>query len=139
MRTIQVSTEVFAAIWAARQPGENNEDDTLRRVLHVPQAPPSPSTSTPQGWTQKRFNVSVPEGFRIERNYKGTDYEAEATGGSWKLLNTGMTYPSLTALSEAIQTGIENVWANWYYTDEQGKRRPVSDLRDPQTIRKRGS
>ena len=33
MRTIQVSTEVFALIWAARQQGEETEDAILVRLL----------------------------------------------------------------------------------------------------------
>ncbi|WDR03098.1 hypothetical protein PSQ19_02530 [Devosia algicola] len=32
-RTIPVSTEVFAAIWAARKTGEETEDAILRRIL----------------------------------------------------------------------------------------------------------
>jgi hypothetical protein len=35
-RDIQVSTDVYAALWAARRPGEDNEDAILRRVLAVP-------------------------------------------------------------------------------------------------------
>ena len=35
-RDIQVSTDVYAALWAARKPGEDNEDAILRRVLAVP-------------------------------------------------------------------------------------------------------
>jgi hypothetical protein len=34
-RDIQISTDVFSAIWAARKPGENNEDAILRRLLAV--------------------------------------------------------------------------------------------------------
>ena len=33
MRTIEISTDVFSLIWAARQPGEETEDDILKRVL----------------------------------------------------------------------------------------------------------
>ena len=33
MRTIDISTDVFSLIWAARQPGEETEDDILQRVL----------------------------------------------------------------------------------------------------------
>jgi hypothetical protein len=138
MRTIQVSTEVFAAIWATRRPGEDSENDILHRVLGVHDAPtPKSQAASAPGWKNNRFKVEVPEGFRIERNFKGVDYVAVATGGSWKLSSTGNLYPNITALSEAINTGIENVWANWSYTDSEGTRRPVSDLRDPTTIRRR--
>ena len=33
MRTIEISTDVFSLIWAARQAGEETEDDILKRVL----------------------------------------------------------------------------------------------------------
>jgi hypothetical protein len=33
MRQIEVSTEVFGLIWAARQPGEETESDILLRIL----------------------------------------------------------------------------------------------------------
>lgn len=33
MRSIAVSTEIFAIIWSARQDGEENEDQILRRLL----------------------------------------------------------------------------------------------------------
>jgi predicted CopG family antitoxin len=33
MRSIEISTEVFALIWAARQDGEETEDQILRRIL----------------------------------------------------------------------------------------------------------
>ena len=36
MRTIQISTEKFAAIWKAQQPGEASEEAILRRLLAVP-------------------------------------------------------------------------------------------------------
>jgi hypothetical protein len=35
MRTIRVSTEVFATIWKARLPGENSEGAILARLLGV--------------------------------------------------------------------------------------------------------
>ena len=38
-KKIEVSTEVFAAIWSARTNGENTEDTVLRRVLGLPQLP----------------------------------------------------------------------------------------------------
>ena len=33
MRTIEISTDVFSLIWAARQPGEENGDVILNRLL----------------------------------------------------------------------------------------------------------
>ncbi|USA40049.1 hypothetical protein NCF86_02500 [Pelagerythrobacter marinus] len=37
MRTIEISTDVFSLIWAARQPGEETEDQILKRMLGSPQ------------------------------------------------------------------------------------------------------
>jgi hypothetical protein len=34
-REVEVSTDLYAAIWAARQPGEHTEDAILRRLLEV--------------------------------------------------------------------------------------------------------
>lgn len=138
MRTIQISTSVFAAIWAAREDGEDTEDQVLQRVLGAQPPPAKASSVDVSGYTSKRYNFSVPEGFRIERTFKGRDYEAQATGGGWKLEGADEIVTSPTALSKAIETGIENVWANWFYKDQHGKRRPISDLRDPQTIKQRG-
>lgn len=38
MRTIRVSTEIFATIWKARLPGENSEGAILARLLGVQDA-----------------------------------------------------------------------------------------------------
>jgi hypothetical protein len=35
IRRIEVSTDVFAAIWASRRPGESTEDEILTRILGV--------------------------------------------------------------------------------------------------------
>jgi len=35
MRTIQVSVDTFAAIWADRRAGENSEDEILRRKFNA--------------------------------------------------------------------------------------------------------
>ncbi|MBV1917557.1 MAG: hypothetical protein KUG65_05795 [Sphingomonadaceae bacterium] len=35
MRTIEISTEVFAELWALRGPGEESENEILERVLEV--------------------------------------------------------------------------------------------------------
>lgn len=139
MRSIQISTEVFAAIWAARQPGEDTEDQVLCRIFHIkPPAGADALTLKPAGFASKRYKFSVPEGFRIERNFKGRDYEAQATSGGWKLDGSNRIVSSPSALSDLIGTGVENVWNNWFYVDPDGKRRPISDLRNPETIRRRG-
>lgn len=137
MRTIQVSTDVFAAIWAERQADEVNEDQVLRRKFGVEvQSPESPYDGGPQGFHDVRYGASFPEGFEIFRVHKGTEYRARAEAGSWKLLNTGVSYPSLKALSDAT-VGHENAWTGWFYIDAGGQRKPVSEMRDPSRIRRR--
>lgn len=55
MRTIEISTDVFSLIWAARQPGEESEDQILLRILlnkqpREPKAATRPAPSTkPKG------------------------------------------------------------------------------------------
>jgi hypothetical protein len=133
MRSLTVSTDVYASIWAARQPGEDSEDSVLRRLLKVP-PPPTKSTngrspSDKIGFRDPRFGIELPEGFEIFRTYRGTEYRAKATGGKWQLLSTGSSYPSLNQLSRAIGTSVENAWQNWYYTGTDGKRQLVTNLR----------
>jgi len=43
MRSIQVSTEVFAAIWSNRQEGEEDESTILSRILAVGVERPTPN------------------------------------------------------------------------------------------------
>lgn len=144
MRTIQVSTEVYAAIWADRQEGEESEDAMLRRKYRVPrkQMAPAPTTPMPRGdkqdgFAEPRYGFVVPEGFEIFRTFLGKEYRARATRGAWRLDSDGRLYPSLNALSTAIGTQIENVWMNWLYRRPSGETVPVSELRDPSRITKR--
>ena len=139
MRSVQVSTEVFAAIWAARQRGEESEDAILRRVLKTPEAPapekPNGSLPTAVGFIDLRYGVHLPEGFLIERTYKGNPVKARAAGGGWKLEKTGEVFPTLRALGEALNIATENAWANWFYRDHAtGERKPISLLRDQSKI-----
>ena len=134
MRPIQVSTDVYAAIWAARKSGEDSEDDILRRTLGVPPAvtptAPLPSEAPKIGFSDWRNGVKVPEGFEIFRTFKGTEYRATAKDGKWVLKNTGNTYASLNQLSAAIG-GIENAWHRWYFLDQNGRRQLIDKLREP--------
>jgi hypothetical protein len=61
MRTIEISTEVFARIWALRAGGEETEDDILQRVLHsgsLPALEATPKSSArPQPPEKRRSNV----------------------------------------------------------------------------------
>jgi hypothetical protein len=146
MRAIQVSVDTFAAIWADRRAGENSEDEILRRKFNLEAAPteardaPSPAdrrhAPTGPGYHDRRFGVQFAEGFEIFRQYKGTDYSAKATSGAWLLMNTGDLYASLNGLSKAIGAH-EDAWHGWRYRDEDGKARPIAELRDESKITKR--
>jgi hypothetical protein len=147
MRTIQVSMDTFAAIWADRRAGENSEDAIISRRFNVQAAPtevqqdaPSsadrrPSPSGP-GYFDRRFGVQFAEGFEIFRHYKGTDYSAKATSSAWLLMNTGDLYPSVNGLSKAIGAH-EDAWHGWRYHDGDGKVRPIRELRDESKVTKR--
>lgn len=136
MKTVQVSTDVFAAIWSARKDGESSEDAVLRRLLKVAsrKAEPERDFEIRTGFSDTRYGVTVEPGFQIFRRYLGKDYRAQAVQGMWILAHTGMGYTSLNELSQAIGATRENAWASWYYMDSNNKRRPVSDLRDQSKI-----
>ncbi|MCB2109244.1 MAG: hypothetical protein KDE14_16155 [Rhodobacteraceae bacterium] len=139
-RQILVSTDVYAAVWAARRPGEENEDAVLRRLLQVTTTASNKPLSTDQiarssitkGFVDPRFGIALPEGFEIFRTYLGVEYRAKAVGGSWLLLNDGQAYPSLNQLSRAVGTKVENAWNNWYFIDSQGMRKLITTLRKGQ-------
>jgi hypothetical protein len=140
MRSIQVSTEVFAAIWKAQQDGEATENAILARLLKVtPKA--SKSVKEGVGFRDARYGVEFAGGFEIFRTYLGKEHRAKAVAGCWMLQETGDMYPSLNELSRAIGAKTENAWVNWFYVDENGDRAPVSVLRDHSKIirRKRAS
>jgi hypothetical protein len=132
MRTINVTTDVYAAIWAAREPGEESEDVILKRVLNVPTATVQRKgqARNGEGFSDARFDLVLPEGFEIFRNYKGTEFRARATGGKWLLLQDGKLYPSLNQLSRATSGNIENAWRNWYFVAQDGKRYLIERLRN---------
>jgi hypothetical protein len=141
MRSIQVSTETFAAIWKAQEPGEASEEAILRRLLKVkgkaPEETPARDFRVTVGFHDPRFGVTVPNGFPIFRTYRGTEYAAQAIQGFWVLNVDGKGYGSLNELSRAIGIASENAWANWFFRDEKGRKRPLSDLRDPSKIARR--
>jgi len=131
LRQIAASTDVYAAIWAARQPGEDTEDAILRRVLKVPLA--SVESADPPasgiGFSDPRFDITLPEGFEIFRRYKGTEYRARAVNGQWQLVSSGKAYPSLNQLGRATSGNIENAWRNWSFTGKDGKAHKIEGLR----------
>lgn len=137
MRTIQVSTDVFAAIWKAQVEGEATENEILARKFGLT-AHKAPKTGIGgEGFRDQRYGVTFAEGFEIFRTYLGKDYRAVATVGCLKLVETGELYPSLNELSRAIGAKTENAWMNWYYVDENGDRAQISVLRDHRKIVRR--
>lgn len=141
MRTIQISTSVFARIWAARQEGEESENAILNRLLggesaHADTAPPHSSPNV-GGHTERSYGVHFPGDFEIFRTYLGQSYRANAVQMGWVLEKDGKTYPTLNELSKAIGAKVENAWANWFYLAPEGQRKPVAALRDPSKVTRR--
>ena len=133
-RTISTSTDVFAAIWAQRQDGEETEDAILRRLLgcakEQPQAHDKTAAPANGGFHDTRNNVHFPRGFEIFRTYKRKEYRATAQDGNWLRLDTGDFYASLNQLNASITAGNENVWnGNWKFRGEDGTIKPISALR----------
>jgi hypothetical protein len=139
-RTLVVSTDVFAAIWSDRQPGESDEDAILRRKYDLPRTDEINSQRdiiVQIGFHDPRFGVEISSGFEIFRSYKGVEYRAQAIQGFWILGSTGQGYASLHQLNQAVRPGNENAWNVWYYRDSKGRRLPLSTLRDQSKIVRR--
>ncbi len=143
MRDIKVSTGVFARIWSLRAEGEDTENAILQRVLWESSSS-GPSTSLllssskhSGGLHDQRFGVTFREGFQIERSYLGREYRASVQNGQWVIEGVPGRFSKLNELSRAIGTKTENAWANWFYNDGSGRRRQVSDLRNPEAISSR--
>jgi hypothetical protein len=136
MRSITVSTDVFAHLWSVRRPGEDTEDVILRRVLGLFSDPAenSPAPSIETGLFDSRSGVLFLDGFEVFRTYLGVEYRARITSGKWVLESDGRTFQSLNEVSRAIGAKTENAWLNWLYLDDRGTRHPVSKLRDPSVI-----
>lgn len=132
-RTISVSTDVFAAIWANRHYGEETEDAILRRVLGcttVSDEAQPPLPQDPGGVVDSRNGVTFPRGFEIFRIYKNREFKAVAEGGAWVRTDTGERFPTLNQLNHSIAAGNENVWnGNWKYRTEGGAIRSIDLLR----------
>ena len=131
-RSINVSTEVFAAIWANRADGEESEDEILRRLLGAggQSSPSSRASTSVDGVIDIRNGVHFPEGFEILRSYKRRSYAAHATNGSWVRSDNGQRYASLNRLNASIAAGAENVWnGNWKYRSSDGTLQSINNLR----------
>ena len=81
-RSISVSTDVFAAIWAAREEGEENEDDILRRLLANggKDAAVQPKAGGPdsEGVHDSRNNVFFPRGFTHIQGIQGATLRSKS-------------------------------------------------------------
>lgn len=131
-RMINISTDVFAAIWAQRKPGEETEEAILRRLLDVAgeRGMAMPAASSEGGVRDTRNNVHFHEGFEAFRIYKRREYRALATNGVWVRQDTGEPYPTLNQLNESITAGNENIWnGNWKYRHSDGSFRALDALR----------
>lgn len=144
MRTISVSLDVFQAIWSARKSGQDTEDAILRGVFNIPAgdsiAPPRDMSVT-VGFHDPRYGVTLDPGFTIMRDYKGKHYTATAVQGFWLSSADGKMYGTLNELNKSIGiTGAENAWKAWQYTEQESlRRRPLSELRDQNTIVRRSA
>ncbi len=133
-RSITVSTDVFAAIWAKRQEGENTEDEILRRIFGCGvKAEPIGEPIVPAmegGVYDNRNDVHFPEGFEIFRMYKRREYAAIARSGFWVRKDNARRFPTLNQLNESIAAGSENVWnGSWKYRAQDGSIRSIAELR----------
>ncbi len=134
-RTISISTDVYAAIWAARRPGEENENAILERVLDCRAEASIPNVerreaSSGTGFYDMRHDVHFDEGFEAFRTYKGKEYSAVATNGSWLRRDNGKKYASLNRLNDSIVAGAENVWnGNWKFRSIDGSIKSINSLR----------
>ena len=139
MRTINVSTEVFAAIWSNRQLSEESEDTILRRILNCSVAPTDTNDTSDEGGVYiEQYDLRFPEGAEIFRTYKGKEYRARATkDGRWLLENFGETYPSLHKLSWAVVGGHENAWYAWKFLKSDGTEAFIDALRDESKVQRR--
>jgi hypothetical protein len=139
---IQVSPDVFQAIWAARKPGQDTEDAILRGIFKLPEASKQleRDIDVSIGFHDPRYGVKLEPGFTIFRDYKGKRYTAKAVQGFWLSSADGQMYGTLNELNKSIGViGAENAWKAWQYSETSGKRRPLSELRDQSTIIRRSA
>jgi len=138
IRTLIVSTEVFAQIWSLRAPGEETEDAILSRVLasvirSIGVQKPAPVLAV----QAQKGNEAIPDGLEISRTYKGKEFHAKRVSGQWILQPAGSAFKSLNRLSRAVGPKTENAWRNWFFVDHEGRRRPVSELRETDKVMRR--
>jgi hypothetical protein len=127
MRTVEITTDVYAAIWADRKPGEETENEIIARKFKVEL--PAPAKAPDRvGWADPRFGVNLMAGEEVFRIYKGKERRARAING-FLVLDDGTKCNSLNQLSRKIGAGIENAWQNWYVKGPDGKRQLITGRR----------
>jgi len=126
-RTVEISTDVYAAIWADRKPGEDTENEIIARKFKV-ELPESAKVSERVGWADPRFGVNLTAGEEVFRVYKGKERRAQALNG-FLVLDDGAKCNSLNQLSRKIGAGIENAWQNWYVKGPDGRRQLIAGRR----------
>jgi hypothetical protein len=138
MRTIEVSMDVFAALWTARRGDEQTEDEILRTILKLNPAeqPAIPAPRPKIGYADPRNGLQFPEGFEVFRCYLGATYRARAINGAWVRGDNGEAYPSLNALNQSIGAKFQNAWRSWYCM-EGGKKKLLHDMRREDSIKRR--
>lgn len=134
MKTIQLSPDLFAKLWALRQEGEADEEAILARILAEREGG---ARNQGGGLHEPAYGLRFKEGFEISKDYLGVLYTAQVTHGHWKLANTGKLYRSLNAMTDSLTKSPTNAWAFWEYRDGQGRRRKLSSLRPADKIRRR--
>jgi hypothetical protein len=142
MRTIVISTDVFAALWAKRHPNEDTENAILERLLGLPKGPPidmqppafgertrarNAGADGEGGIYNHWFDVHFPAGFEVFRTYKGREYRAVVRDARWVM--NGRNFPSLFSLSMSIIDSRENPWMHWKYRNAKGRADFISALR----------
>lgn len=146
MKTIQISNNLYGELWKLATETDVTEEDILRRILKA-----SPASNAwrdivslagtplppPLGYTDKRFDLYFPEGFKISRDYKGKTYVAVAKGGAWQLDSDNQRYGSLNQLNKGVGAETENAWSTWWFKDTKGEWKLISELRDEEKVIRR--
>lgn len=103
MKTIDISTDVFAKLWSLWQPGDETEDDILRRALENQKLEPKPKMQSgsversiieeinPQEQKSPRRPLEINRFETANFRLDGTKYDIEAFAiygdGNWTVLS----------------------------------------------------
>ena len=139
MRSIQVSTDVFQAVWAARKAGEDDEDAILRRLLGLTTAVTQARSSSGRPWIDGQYGITFDHGFEMFRRFKGNEYVAQVADGKWEINGRKVAAKSNNELSKAIGAVGENGWLGWNFRTPSGEVQKIGELRDPGRIIRRSS